>query len=147
MGATLPVLADYFARLEGRRLAPQWLHTVNLAGAALGVAVGGFAVRAPWSGAPLNADDNMRVEFRGPKDAVRRGVESVRATMAALESYITPVETVLVDPSALLGSRERLQGLIEGLRARGLTTRLLRGAPGQARLEGPATLRAPPARR
>ena len=47
MGATLPVLADYLAgRLpgKGRRLAPQWLYTVNLIGAVLGVAAGGFGL-------------------------------------------------------------------------------------------------------
>ena len=42
MGATLPVLADYFAGLRRGRLAPQWLYTVNLAGAVFGVALGGF---------------------------------------------------------------------------------------------------------
>jgi spermidine synthase len=42
MGATLPVLADYLAGLRGRRLAPQWLYTANLAGAVMGVAAAGF---------------------------------------------------------------------------------------------------------
>jgi spermidine synthase len=44
MGATLPVLAEYCAGLRGRRMAPQWLYTVNLAGAVLGVAAAGFVV-------------------------------------------------------------------------------------------------------
>jgi spermidine synthase len=44
MGATLPVLAAYCAGLQGRQVAPPWLYTVNLAGAALGVAAAGFAV-------------------------------------------------------------------------------------------------------
>ncbi len=42
MGATLPVMADYFSGLRRGRLAPQWLYTVNLAGAVFGVAIGGF---------------------------------------------------------------------------------------------------------
>ncbi|MGH9867101.1 MAG: fused MFS/spermidine synthase [Candidatus Polarisedimenticolia bacterium] len=42
MGATLPLLVEHFARRFGRRAAPEWLYTVNLAGAALGVASAGF---------------------------------------------------------------------------------------------------------
>lgn len=42
MGATFPVLADYLVGLRGRRLAPQWLYTANLAGAVLGAAAAGF---------------------------------------------------------------------------------------------------------
>src|SRR5437667_360883 len=44
MGATLPVLAGYTAALQGRRLAPEWLYTLNLAGAVLGVVAGGFVL-------------------------------------------------------------------------------------------------------
>jgi spermidine synthase len=44
MGATLPVLAAYLAEREGRRLAPERLYTLNLAGAALGVAAAGFVL-------------------------------------------------------------------------------------------------------
>ena len=46
MGATLPLLADYFAGLgEGaRRLTPEWLYTANLAGAVVGVAMAGFVI-------------------------------------------------------------------------------------------------------
>jgi len=44
MGATLPVLADYLADRLGRRLTPQWLYTVNLFGAVIGVAAGGFVL-------------------------------------------------------------------------------------------------------
>jgi spermidine synthase len=44
MGATLPVLADYFARRDGRRIAPQWLYTLNLVGAVAGVAIAGFVL-------------------------------------------------------------------------------------------------------
>jgi spermidine synthase len=44
MGATLPVLADYLAGLRDGRIAPQWLYTVNLAGAVFGVALAGFVL-------------------------------------------------------------------------------------------------------
>src|SRR5262245_55415630 len=44
MGATFPVLADHLARVEGRRVAPSWLYTLNLLGAVLGVALAGFVV-------------------------------------------------------------------------------------------------------
>jgi spermidine synthase len=42
MGATFPILADYLAGLRGRSLAPQWLYTMNLAGAVLGAAAAGY---------------------------------------------------------------------------------------------------------
>jgi spermidine synthase len=42
MGATLPVLADHMARLEGRRVSPETLYTLNLVGAVLGVVLAGF---------------------------------------------------------------------------------------------------------
>ena len=44
MGATFPALADYFVGLQGKRLGPQLLYTVNLAGALLGVAAAGFVL-------------------------------------------------------------------------------------------------------
>src|SRR5204862_4376247 len=46
MGATLPLLADYFAGLRegGRRLTPEWLYTANLSGAVLGAATAGFVI-------------------------------------------------------------------------------------------------------
>jgi spermidine synthase len=44
MGATFPVLADHLARVEGRRVAPSWLYTMNLLGAVLGVALAGFVL-------------------------------------------------------------------------------------------------------
>jgi spermidine synthase len=44
MGATLPVLADHLARVEGRRIAPEALYTLNLVGAVLGVALAGFVL-------------------------------------------------------------------------------------------------------
>ena len=50
MGATLPLLADYFAeRRDGARgLTPAWLYTVNLSGAAVGVAAAGFVIMPAW---------------------------------------------------------------------------------------------------
>jgi spermidine synthase len=44
MGATFPVLADYLARAGRRRLPPQWLYTLNLAGAVLGAAAAGYVL-------------------------------------------------------------------------------------------------------
>jgi spermidine synthase len=44
MGATLPILAEHLARIEGRRLAPAWLYTLNLVGAVLGVVLAGFVL-------------------------------------------------------------------------------------------------------
>ena len=44
MGATFPLLADHLARVEGRRVAPAWLYTLNLLGAVLGVALAGFVL-------------------------------------------------------------------------------------------------------
>jgi spermidine synthase len=44
MGATLPALAEYFARRDGRRLAPEWLYTLNLLGAVAGTALAGFVL-------------------------------------------------------------------------------------------------------
>ena len=44
MGATFPVLADHLAALRGRRVAPEWLYTLNLLGAVLGVAAAGFVL-------------------------------------------------------------------------------------------------------
>jgi spermidine synthase len=44
LGATLPALAESLARRDGRRLGAEWLYTVNLAGAVLGVALAGFVL-------------------------------------------------------------------------------------------------------
>lgn len=44
MGATFPLLADHLARVEGHRVAPAWLYTMNLLGAVLGVALAGFVL-------------------------------------------------------------------------------------------------------
>ena len=51
MGATLPVLADYFAGLTdtGRRLAPHWLYTANPAGSSRALRGRGSPGRAPVS--------------------------------------------------------------------------------------------------
>jgi spermidine synthase len=64
MGATLPVLADYMARLRGRRVAPQWLYTANLLGAVLGVGAAGFLLMPRlglWGTLALGAGINVGV--------------------------------------------------------------------------------------
>jgi spermidine synthase len=64
MGATLPVLADYMAGLRGRRLAPQWLYTANLAGAVLGVGAAGFVLMpnlGMWGTVAVGAAINIGV--------------------------------------------------------------------------------------
>ena len=58
-------------------------------------------------GAQLNTDDNMLVEFRGPRD-MAGGAGSPEVLFAELERRSTPVETLLVDPAVLLGDHERL---------------------------------------
>jgi spermidine synthase len=74
MGATLPLLADFFAASAGRRVAPEWLYTINLIGATVGVAAGGFlllplvGVRATIAtGAALNIIAGLLVLARLPK--------------------------------------------------------------------------------
>ncbi|HEY3187003.1 MAG TPA: fused MFS/spermidine synthase, partial [Solirubrobacteraceae bacterium] len=42
MGATFPLLAGYLRIIRARHIPPQWLYTLNLAGAVLGVAAAGF---------------------------------------------------------------------------------------------------------
>ena len=73
-------------------------------------------VRTLTGDAPVNTDDNMLVEFRGPADQVWEKAEASPRIIAALDRLATPIEAVLTDPARLLGSRERLEGLIEGLR-------------------------------
>jgi spermidine synthase len=79
--------------------------------------LGPNGVRALAENAPINTDDNMLVEFRGPRDAVKTMDETMYANFAALARYATPVESALADPSTLLGSRERLEALVEALEA------------------------------
>src|SRR5262249_19533287 len=68
MGATLPALAEYFARRDGRRIAPEWLYTLNLLGAVAGTALAGFALMPAFgvwgtiaTGATLNLGGAARV--------------------------------------------------------------------------------------
>ncbi len=68
------------------------------------------------SGAPLNTDDNMYVEFRGPRDRERAATGDLGSVLGELDSRAPPSETLLRDPQVLLGDRNRLAALIEGLR-------------------------------
>jgi spermidine synthase len=90
MGATLPVLADYLAGLKGRRLAPEWLYTLNLAGAVLGVALAGFVLMPAlglWGtiaiGAAINVGAGIAVLVL-PRVAEARPAEGPTGTPAAL---------------------------------------------------------------
>jgi spermidine synthase len=82
-----------------------------------GLAIAPDGVRRLAAGGRINTDDNMYVEFRGPRDTIRDPYETARETLAALTRYHTPVEDALVDPDALLASRDRLGALISALRA------------------------------
>jgi spermidine synthase len=75
-----------------------------------GLYLDSFAVRELARGARLNTDNNMLVEFH----AVQGMLVADLKTRQLLEQRATPVETVLDDPSALLGSPIRLANLIEG---------------------------------
>jgi spermidine synthase len=72
-------------------------------------------VRRLTRGSPINTDDNMFVEHRGPADMTWGANANSPEIMAALEEGAAPIETALADPARLLGSRERLSALIEGL--------------------------------
>ncbi|TMA37638.1 MAG: hypothetical protein E6J79_09875 [Deltaproteobacteria bacterium] len=76
--------------------------------------LGPDAVRRLTAGAALNTDDNMFVEFQAPRNMVRSDTEAA-VVVATLERAATPVESVLTDAGDLLGNRERLTALIEGL--------------------------------
>jgi spermidine synthase len=87
------------------------------AGVLAGLAIAPDGVRRLAEGGRINTDDNMYVEFRGPRDTIRDPYQTARETLAALTRYHTPVEDALVDPDALLGDRARLDALIAALRA------------------------------
>ncbi|TMA55692.1 MAG: hypothetical protein E6J75_11465 [Deltaproteobacteria bacterium] len=71
------------------------------------------AVRGLVAGARVNTDNNMYVEFNGPRDMV---LAVSAETSSALDRRASPVEDVLADPRALIGSRERLERPIAALR-------------------------------
>jgi hypothetical protein len=78
----------------------------------------GSAEARRWAGgARLNTDDNMYVEFRGPRDRERASAGALGNVLEELQARAQPPETLLRDPQALLGDRSRLAALIEGLRA------------------------------
>jgi spermidine synthase len=75
--------------------------------------LGPDAVRTLASGARINTDNNMFVEFSGPRDMIAMRQGSIITRL--LEQHATPIETVLADPETLVGSRENLQALIARL--------------------------------
>jgi spermidine synthase len=78
--------------------------------------LGPEAVRRIAEGGRINTDDNMYVEFRAARD-MEGNVEETKAEMfTVLGSVETPLETMVRDPQALLGSRTRLEALVAGLR-------------------------------
>ena len=78
--------------------------------------LGADEARGFATGAPLNTDDNMYVEFRGPRDRERASQGSLGSIGLEIEAASSPPETELADPQALLGSRERLAVFIEALK-------------------------------
>jgi len=84
--------------------------------------LGPEGVRAFSQGVGINTDDNMRVECRAPLDVVVAASGWGRAIFDALGPYRRPVETLLTDPSALTGDRERLRMLMSAVAASGLPT-------------------------
>ena len=104
-------VAELERRWNGAELDRVGVHTIEdlLARFMLGPA----AVRALVQGARVNTDNNMYVEFNGPRDMVLAvGPE----TFSAVEGRASPVEDILTDPAVLLGSRERLERFITALR-------------------------------
>jgi spermidine synthase len=77
-----------------------------------GLVLHGAALRRLVGDAPLNTDDNMRVEF----GAVAGMIEQDLQVWTELERVGVAPETALSDPYALLASRDRLDALIAGLR-------------------------------
>jgi hypothetical protein len=68
------------------------------------------------AGGRLNTDDNMYVEFRGPRDRERAANGALGSVLGELDAQAPPSETLLRDPQVLLGSRDRLAALVAGLR-------------------------------
>jgi len=76
--------------------------------------LGPEAVRTMVQGAPLNTDDNMYVEFNGPRGMIQATPPGGRV-IPRLEDAAVPIETMLTEPALLLRSRERLGTYIDGL--------------------------------
>ena len=101
--------AEQGVREEGARIGlkrPEYLLAV--------VYLGPDAVRTIVRGAPLNTDDNMYVEFHGPREMVQTALPGGRVN-PALEDAAVPIETLLTDPTMLLRSRDRLGAFVDGL--------------------------------
>ena len=78
--------------------------------------LGAEEARRYAAGARLNTDDNMYVEFRGPRDRERAAAGDLGNVLAELQARAPPPETMLQDPQTLLGDRRRLAALVAGLR-------------------------------
>jgi spermidine synthase len=76
-----------------------------------GLVLHGDAIRRLTHEAPLNTDDNMRVEF----GAIAGMIEKDLQVWTELERIGIAPESALRDPYALLNSRDRVQALIAGL--------------------------------
>ena len=79
--------------------------------------LGTDAARGWAGGARLNTDDNMYVEFRGPRDRERASAGALGNVLAELQAMAAPPESWLADQQVLLGDRARLTALVDGLRA------------------------------
>ena len=79
--------------------------------------LGSDAARGWSAGARLNTDDNMYVEFRGPRDRERASAGGVGNVLEELQGRAAAPESWLADPQALLGDRARLAALVEGMRS------------------------------
>ncbi|HET6373497.1 MAG TPA: fused MFS/spermidine synthase [Candidatus Polarisedimenticolia bacterium] len=113
-------------RLDLADLDRRWAdHAVRAENARIGIArpehllatlyTGPADVRAIVAGIPLNTDDNMRVEFRAPREMIAKANVATRQIFELLDR--TPAEAALAEPSTLLGSQERIQALVDGLTA------------------------------
>jgi spermidine synthase len=106
MGATLPVLADYCAGLQGRRVAPQWLYTMNLVGALLGVAAAGFLLMprlGVWGTILVATALNIGVGL---------GVLLMPRLAARAPAIVTAPEAAPLRPSALVWVAAFCSGLV-----------------------------------
>jgi spermidine synthase len=73
------------------------------------------AVAKLTTGARINTDDNLFVEFRGPREMVEE-MQTNRIS-ALLEQHAVPIDQALADGEMLTGSPERLRALIDALAA------------------------------